>query len=56
MVPRFANGIEPAAVRSQDQAGHAATVLHGTHLTHPVSLYPPAPVGVTSSSVIIALC
>ena len=56
MVPRFANGIEAAAVRFQDQAGYAATVLHGTHLTHPVSLYPPAPAGVTPSSVIIALC
>ena len=56
MVPRFANGIEAAAVRFQDQAAYAATVLHGTHLTHPVSLYPPAPAGVTPSSVIIALC
>jgi multicomponent Na+:H+ antiporter subunit D len=56
MVPRFANGIEAAAVRFQDQAGYAATVLHGTHLTDPVSLYPPTPAGVTPSSVIIALC
>jgi len=56
MVPRFANGIEAAAVRFQDQAAYAATTLHGTHLTHPVSLYPPAPADVTPSSVIIALC
>jgi multicomponent Na+:H+ antiporter subunit D len=56
MVPRFANGIEAAAVRFQDQAGYAATVLHGAHLTHPVSLYPPDPAGVTTSSVVIALC
>ena len=56
MVPRFANGIEAAAVRFQDQAGYATTVPHGAHLTHPVSLYPPAPAGVTPSSVIIAHC
>jgi hypothetical protein len=55
MVPRFANGIEAAAVRFQDQAGYAATVVHGAHLTHPVSLYPPAPVGVTPSSVLVAV-
>jgi multicomponent Na+:H+ antiporter subunit D len=56
MVPRFADGIEAAAVRFQDQAGYAATVLRGAHIDHPVSLYPPAPVGVTPASVIIALC
>jgi multicomponent Na+:H+ antiporter subunit D len=56
MVPRFANGIEEAAVRFQDQAGYAATVLHGAHITHPVSLYPPDPAGVTPTSVVIALC
>jgi multicomponent Na+:H+ antiporter subunit D len=56
MLPRFASGLEAAAVRFQDQAGYAATVLHGAHLTHPVSLYRPAPAGVTPASVIIALC
>jgi multicomponent Na+:H+ antiporter subunit D len=56
MVPRFAAGIEAAAVRFQDQAGYAATVLHGARVLHPVSLYPPAPAGVTPASVIIALC
>jgi multicomponent Na+:H+ antiporter subunit D len=56
MVPRFANGIEAAAVRFQDQAGYAATVLHGAHLTHLVPLYPPDPAGVTPTSVVIALC
>jgi multicomponent Na+:H+ antiporter subunit D len=56
MVPRFADGIEAAAVRFQDQAGYAATVLHGAHLTHPAFLYPPDPAGVTTSSVVIALC
>jgi len=55
-VPRFANGIEAAAVRFQDQAGYAATVLNGAHLTHPEALYPPAPAGVTPTSVILALC
>jgi multicomponent Na+:H+ antiporter subunit D len=56
MVPRFASGIEAAAARFQDQAGYAATVLQGTRLAHPVSLYPPAPAGVTPASVILALC
>jgi multicomponent Na+:H+ antiporter subunit D len=56
MVPRFAAGLEAAAVRFQDQAGYAATVLHGTRPLVPVSPYPPAPAGVTPASVIIALC
>jgi hypothetical protein len=37
MVPRLPNSIETAADRFQDQAGYAATILHGAHLTHPVS-------------------
>ena len=56
MVPRFANGIEAAAVRFQDQAGDAATVLHVTHLTNPVSLHLLVRARATPSSVIIALC
>jgi multicomponent Na+:H+ antiporter subunit D len=56
MVPRFANGIEAAAVRFQDQAGYAATVLHGTPVSDPVSLYRPAPAGVTPASVILGVC
>jgi multicomponent Na+:H+ antiporter subunit D len=56
MVPRFAAGLEAAAVRFQDQAGYAATVLHGARVARPVSLYPPTPAGVTPASVIIALC
>jgi multicomponent Na+:H+ antiporter subunit D len=56
MVPRFASGIEAAAVRFQDQAGYAATVLHGTRITRPVPLYRPAPAAVTPASVVIALC
>jgi multicomponent Na+:H+ antiporter subunit D len=56
LVPRFAAAIEAAAVRFQDQAGYAATVLHGARVLHPVSLYPAAPAGVTPASVIIALC
>jgi multicomponent Na+:H+ antiporter subunit D len=56
MVPRFAAAIEAAAVRFQDQAGYAATVLNGAHVAHPVALYPSAPAEVTVSSVIISLC
>jgi multicomponent Na+:H+ antiporter subunit D len=55
MVPRFADGVEAAAVRFQDQAGYAATVLSGTRLAQPASLYPPAPAGVTPTSVLLAL-
>jgi multicomponent Na+:H+ antiporter subunit D len=55
MVPRFADGIEAAAARFQDQAGYAATVLSGTRLAQPASLYPSAPAGVTPASVILAL-
>jgi multicomponent Na+:H+ antiporter subunit D len=56
MVPRFAGGIEAAAVRFQDQAGYAATVLNGARIAHPVSPFPPAPADVTPASVITALC
>jgi hypothetical protein len=56
MVPRFAAAIEVAAVRFQDQAGYAATVLNGAHIASPVSLYPPSPAAVTASSVVISLC
>jgi len=56
MVPRFAAGIEAAAVRFQDQPGYAATVLSGARVLHPVSPYRPAPAGVPPASVIIALC
>ena len=56
LVPRFAAGLEAAAVRFQDQAGYAGTVLRGARVTRPVSLYPPAPAGVTPASLVIALC
>jgi multicomponent Na+:H+ antiporter subunit D len=56
MVPRFASGIEAAAVRFQDQGGYAATVLRGARIARPVALYPPAPAVVTPASVIVALC
>jgi multicomponent Na+:H+ antiporter subunit D len=55
MVPGFAAAVEAAAVRFQDQAGYAATVLNGAHVAHPVALYPSAPAEVTVSSVIISL-
>ena len=56
LVPRFASGLEAAAVRFQDQGGYAATVLRGARVAHPVPRYPPAPAGVTPASVSIALC
>ena len=55
LVPRFASGLEAAAVRFQDQGGYAATVLRGARIAHPVPRYPPAPAGVTPASVSIAL-
>jgi multicomponent Na+:H+ antiporter subunit D len=56
LVPRVAAALESAAVRFQDQAGYAATVLNGAHLAHPVALYPSSVAEVTVSSVIISLC
>jgi multicomponent Na+:H+ antiporter subunit D len=56
LVPRFAAAIEAAAVRFQDQAAYAATVLNGAHVAHPVPLYPPSAPEVTASSVVISLC
>jgi multicomponent Na+:H+ antiporter subunit D len=44
--------VEAAAVRFTDQAGYNATVLHGVHLAHPVSLYAAGPTGVTLASVL----
>jgi multicomponent Na+:H+ antiporter subunit D len=55
MVPRFAVGLEAAAVRFQDQAAYAATVLRGARTARPVALYPPDPAVVTPASVGIAL-
>jgi multicomponent Na+:H+ antiporter subunit D len=56
LVPRFAASIEAAAVRFQDQAAYAATVLHGASVSRPVSLYAPAPPDVTAAAVVTALC
>jgi multicomponent Na+:H+ antiporter subunit D len=56
MVPRFGAAIEAAALRFQDQAAYAATVLGGAHVTHPVAIAPAEPADVTTSSVILAVC
>lgn len=55
LIPRFAAAIEAAAVRFQDQARYAATVLNGARIAHPAALYPTSPADVTAGSVIISL-
>jgi len=56
MVPRFGAAVEAAALRFQDQAAYAATVLGGAHVAHPVAIAPAEPADVTTSSVILAVC
>ena len=46
---------EAAAVRFQDQAGYAATVLRGVHVSHPVAPFPAAPADVTVTAVATGL-
>jgi multicomponent Na+:H+ antiporter subunit D len=56
MVPRSGAAVEAAALRFQDQAAYAATVLGGAHAAHPVAIAPAEPAGVTTSSVILGVC
>ena len=56
LIPRFAAGLEAAAVRFEDQPAYAALVLNGTWTARPAALFPPAPAVVTPASVITALC
>ena len=56
MVPRVGGAVQAAAVRFQDQAAYAATVLHGARVTHPVAPFPTGAADVTSSSVVTAVC
>jgi multicomponent Na+:H+ antiporter subunit D len=44
--------VQAAAVRFQDQAGYNATVLFGTHVTHPVALSAAGPTSVTATDVL----
>jgi multicomponent Na+:H+ antiporter subunit D len=47
--------VEAAAVRFQDQAAYNATVLHGAHVAHPVSLFHVEAAGITVSGVVTGL-
>ena len=53
---RLGGVAEAAAVRFSDQAGYNATVLHGTHILHPASLYPAEPAGITLASLVAGAC
>src|SRR5262249_25552435 len=53
---RFGAAVGAAALRFQDQAGYAATVLGGAQVAHPVAIAPAWPADVTTSSVILAVC
>ena len=56
MTPRWADALEVAAARFEDQPAYTSLVLNGVPTAHPATLYPQAPPGVTAASVIIALC
>jgi multicomponent Na+:H+ antiporter subunit D len=47
--------VEAAAVRFQDQAAYIATVLHGAHVAHPVSLFHAEATGIAVSDVVTGL-
>jgi multicomponent Na+:H+ antiporter subunit D len=47
--------VEAGAVRFQDQAGYIATVLGGSHVSHPVAPYPAASADVTVTAVATGL-
>jgi multicomponent Na+:H+ antiporter subunit D len=56
LVPRFAAGLEAAAVRFQDQPAYIATVLTGAHVARGTAIAPAAPADVTAASVAISVC
>ena len=56
LVPRFAAGLEAAAVRFQDQPAYIATVLAGAHVARGTAIAPAAPADVTAASVAISVC
>jgi multicomponent Na+:H+ antiporter subunit D len=52
LLPRLGAAIQSAAVRFEDQAGYAATVLSGAHIAHPVAHVAAGPTAITVSSVL----
>ena len=50
--PHLGAEVQAAAVRFQDQAGYNATVLSGTHTTHPMAPFPSEETGVTMADVL----
>jgi multicomponent Na+:H+ antiporter subunit D len=50
--PHLGAEVQAAAVRFQDQAGYNATVLSGSHITHPVAPFRPEDTGVTLADVL----
>ena len=49
LLPQLGTSVQGAAVRLQDQAGYAATVLSGARVTHPVAPEPPEETGVSAA-------
>jgi multicomponent Na+:H+ antiporter subunit D len=56
LVPRFAPGLEAAAVRFQDQPAYITTVLTGAPVAHATAIAPAAPADVTPASVATSVC
>ena len=56
LAPRFAAGLEAAAVRFQDQPAYIATVLTGAHVARGTAIAHAAPADVTAASVAISVC
>lgn len=54
-VPHLGEAVETAAVRLQDQAGYAATVLSGVHVGRPVAPAPSGSTGVDAGAVVTGL-
>jgi multicomponent Na+:H+ antiporter subunit D len=50
--PHLGADVQAAAVRFQDQAGYNATVLSGTHITHPVAPFRSEDTGITVADVL----
>jgi multicomponent Na+:H+ antiporter subunit D len=52
LIARLGPVVQAAAVRFEDQPGYDATVLAGTHLTHPAALAAAEPAAITLSDVL----
>lgn len=51
-IPHLGSAIQHGAIRLQDQAGYARTVLSGAHVRNPSAPFEPEPTGVTAASVV----